>query len=183
MTNNKANIIKEISDFLDSDEKGMLIIGTHQYKKHIAAMYVINEKLKNKRILFRTNGMDMVQTHLKTMVNKKSKAGEPVRIQNNIYEFDTFNSSGTWHKTSRDFSVVIVYPIDAIARGSVKLECIDDLFAFKRFDKIIFVSWTDNPSNDYSLFDKYVDRKCVYDAEEEDPAYHARVLDSIHRKW
>jgi hypothetical protein len=74
-----------------------------------------------------------------------------------------------------------VYPIDAIARGGVKLECIDDLFDFKRFDKIIFVSWTDNPINDYSLFDKYVDRKCIYDAEEEDSAYHARVIESINR--
>jgi len=126
MTNNKANIIREISDFLDSNEKGLLITGTHQYKKHIAAMYVINEKLKNSRILFRTNAMDMVQNHLKTMVRKKPKAGDPLRIQNNIYEFDAFTSRGTWHKTSSDFSVVIVYPIDAIARGGVKLECIDD---------------------------------------------------------
>lgn len=183
MTNNKVNIIKEIGDFLDSDEKGMLITGTHQFKKHIAAMYVINEKLKNKRILFRTNAMDMVQTHLKSMVKKKPKSGEPVRIDNNAYEFDAFTSRGTWHKTSGDVSVVIVYPIDAIARGAVTLECIDDLFNFKRFDKIIFVSWTDNLDNDYSLFDKYVDRKCGYDVEEEDPAYHARVLDSIQRKW
>jgi len=182
MTNNKANIIKEIGEFLDSDEKGMLITGTHQYKKHIAAMYVINEKLKNKRILFRTNAMNMVQTHLKSMVKKQPKAGERVRIDNNVYEFDAFTSSGTWQKTSGDVSVIIVYPIDAIARGAVKLDCIDDLFDFKRFDKIILVSWTDNPVNDYSLFDKYVDRKCVYDAEEEDPAYHARVIESIDRK-
>lgn len=177
---NKENAIKIISEFLASNETGLLITGTHQLKKHIAAMYVINEFYKNKRILFRTNGMDMVENHLKTFVKKTPKAGVPIRIHNNIYEFDAFTSRVTWHKSSHRFSVVIVYPIDAIARGGVSMECIEDLFEYKDFDKIIFVSWTDNLVNDYSKFDKYLDRKCVYDAD--DLEYHARVWNSIHKK-
>lgn len=34
---------------------------------------------------------------------------------------------------------------------------------------------------DYSIFEKYVDRKCVYDAEEEDIEYHRRVLEIVNR--
>lgn len=183
MANNKANIIKEISDFLDSNEKGMLITGTHQYKKHIAAMHVINEKYMNYHILFRTNGMGMVQTHLKSIVKKTPRAGDLMRIKNNIYEFDAFTSSRTWFKSSDEISVIIVYPIDPIARGDVKLGCIDELYEFKQFDKIIFISWTDNPKNDYSIFDEYVDRKSVYDAEEEDLEYHKRVLKNLSDKF
>ena len=45
----------------------------------------------------------------------------------------------------------------------------------KHIEKIFLVSWTDK-SDDYSLFDKYVDRQSIYDAEEEDAEYHKRVL-------
>lgn len=183
MANNKANIIKEISDFLDSNEKGMLITGTHQYNKHIAAMHVINQKYKNKHILFRTNGMGMVQTHLKSIVKRTPRAGDMMRIKNNIYEFDAFTSTRTWFISSDELKAIIVYPIDPIARGDVKLECINELYEFKKFDKIIFISWTDNLENNYSLFDEYVDRKCVYDAEDEDTDYHNRVLKNISDKF
>jgi len=183
MANNKVNIINEIGEFLDSNEKGMLITGTHQYNKHIAAMHVINQKYKNKHILFRTNGMVMVQTHLKSIVKKTPRAGDLMQIKNNIYEFDAFTSNRTWFKSSDELSVIIVYPIDPIARGDVKLDCINELYEFKQFDKIIFISWTDNPRNNYSIFDEYVDRKSVYDAVEEDVDYHKRVLKHISDKF
>lgn len=176
----QENVIKQISDFLMSDEKGMLITGTHQFKKHRIVMHTINKIHNRKLILLRTNSMGMVKEHLKGLMKRQPKAGERFKLGNNVYEFDSFNTSSTWHKTNHNFSIVIVYPIDAIARGDVSMECIEDLFQFKEFDKIIFISWTDNLVNDYSKFDKYVNRKCVYDAD--DTKYHERVLETIHTK-
>lgn len=176
---NKENVAKIIEEFLMSEEKGLLITGTNQYEKHLIAMKVINKVYKNKRVLFRTNSMGMVEEHLE-FVKRQPKAGEKLRIGNNTYEFDALTSRVTWPKTSHTFSVVIVYPIDVIARGGVSMECIDELFEYKNFDKLILVSWTDNLVNDYSKFDKYVDRKCVYDAD--DLEYHTRVWNSIHNK-
>lgn len=177
---NKDNVIQQLSDFLTSDKKGMLITGTHQREKHKMVMGTINRLFSKKLILFRTNSMGMVEEHLENLIKKQPKAGERIKLGKNVYEFDSFNSSPTWDKTSHDFSIAIVYPIDAIARGAVSMECIDDLFQFKNFDKIIFISWTDNLVNDYSKFDKYVNIKCVYDADDTD--YHERVMKSINRK-
>lgn len=73
---------------------------------------------------------------------------------------------------------MIFYPIDSVARGDVNIKCIDNLFADKEIGKVFLVSWTDM-NYDYSIFDKYVNRKCVYDAEEEDAEYHKRVLEII----
>ncbi len=178
---NKDNVIQQISDFLKSDKKGMLITGTHQYKKHKIVMGTINRLFSKKLILFRTNSMGMVEEHLEDLIKKQPKAGERVKLGKNAYEFDSFNSRPTWDKTSHDFSIVIVYPIDAIARGSVSMESIKELYDFKRFNKVFFVSWTDNKKNDYSLFDEYVDERCVYNADEDDPQYHERVIENINR--
>ena len=38
MANNKEQFIKEINKFIESDEKCMLVTGTHQYEKHIGVM-------------------------------------------------------------------------------------------------------------------------------------------------
>ena len=100
---------------------------------------------------------------------------------NNIYEADTFTNCSSWYKSSRAFDFAIFYPIDAIARGDVSIKCIDNLFSSKDVGKIFLVSWTDR-NYDYSIFDKYVDRECVYDAEEEDAEYHKRVIEIINRQ-
>jgi hypothetical protein len=45
------------------------------------------------------------------------------------------------------------------------------------------VSWTDNKSYDYATISKYYDINVIYDAEEEEPAYHKRVRDMIDNKY
>jgi len=114
-------------------------------------------------------------------ISKQPKMGQPFRIKNNIYEADTFTNSSSWHKTSREFDYAIFYPIDAIARRDVNIKCIDNLFSKKDIGKIFLVSWTDI-NYDYSIFDDYVDRRCIYDAEEEDIEYHNRVLEFIKER-
>ena len=44
-------------------------------------------------------------------------------------------------------------------------------------------TWTDNLDYDYSRFSEFFQIKVIYDAEEDDPAYHQRVLDNIRRKY
>lgn len=111
-------------------------------------------------------------------ISKQPKIGQTFRIGNSVYEADTFTNSCSWYKTSREFDYAIFYPIDSIARGDVNTKCIDNLFECKEIGKIFLVSWTDM-NYDYSIFDQYVNRKCVYDAEDEDIEYHKRVLDII----
>ncbi|MBZ9624383.1 hypothetical protein G9F71_016140 [Clostridium sp. FP2] len=180
--NGKQQAIEQIVDFLKSDEKCMLITGTHQFEKHKMIMNILNKSYKNARILFRINSMNNITDDAFIGLSKKTTAGTKLKMGNNYYEFDSFNTSSTWSRTSSTFDFAIFYPIDALCR-SMKKEAISNLFEHKNIKKILLCSWTDNLDYDYSKFSEFFSRQVIYDAEEENPAYHQRVLDNINRKY
>lgn len=176
---NKATVISQFEEFLKSDDKGVLITGTHQYEKHKLAMAVIEKHFKNANILFRTNGLQSITNwdYLGWVgVTKQPKAGEIIKIENNFYQFDSLSNEGTWYKTDHKVDFAIVYPIDALCRKK-SFKPIEDLFEYKDIDKIIMCSWTDRADYDYSLLSEYYNTHIIYDALEEDPDYHKRVLE------
>jgi len=180
MSNNKENLLQNIEEFLCSKEKCMFITGTNQYKKHIMVMAALDQLKPKSHILFRSSTMQnlLERKFLGRFISKQPKIGQAFIIENSIYEADTFTNSSSWYKSSREFDYAIFYPIDSVARGDTNIKCINNLFEGKKIEKVFLVSWTDR-NYDYSVFDKYVNRKCVYDAEEEDAEYHKRVLDTI----
>jgi len=180
--NGKQQAIEQIEDFLKSDEKCMLITGTHQYEKHKLIMKILNKYYKNASILFRINSMNNITNDAFVGLSKKNTAGTKLKIGNNKYEFDSFNTSSTWGRTSSAFDFAIFYPIDALCR-SMKKEAIINLFQHKNIKKIFLCSWTDNLDYDYAKFSEFFSRQVIYDAEEEDPAYHQRVLENINHKY
>lgn len=183
MNNNKKNLFKNIEEFLQSDEKCMFITGTNQYKKHIMVIAALNKLAPKSHILFRSSIMKNLldREFLGRFISKQPKVGQLFMLEDNIYEVDTFTNSSSWHKTSRGFDFAIFYPIDSIARRDVNIKCIDNLFSEKNIRKIFLVSWTDS-NYDYSIFNEYVDRTCIYDAEEEDIEYHNRVMEIINER-
>jgi len=50
--NNRAQATEHILKFLKSSEIGMLITGTHQYKKHRLVMSILDKQYKNKKYCF-----------------------------------------------------------------------------------------------------------------------------------
>lgn len=181
MANGKKQLMLKIEDFINSDKKCMFITGTHQFHKHLLTIAMLEHLSPGSHILFRSGGMQNLtdEYSLGKFIDKQPRIGEKYRIGSSIYESDTIYNSGSWHKTSLNFDYAIVYPIDSIAReGKKYLKCIDNLFEFKQVEKIFLISWIDS-KYDYSIFDKYVDVSGVYDAEEEDLAYHKRVLERI----
>ena len=181
MANGKKQLMQKIEDFIKSDKKCMFITGTHQYQKHLLTIAMLEHLCPGSHVLFRSGGMQTLtdEYFLGQFIEKQPKIGEKYRIGNNIYESDTIYNSGSWHKTSLNFDFAIIYPIDSIAReGKKYLKCIDNLFDFKKVEKVFLISWTDS-KYDYSIFDKYVDASCIYDVEEENLDYHKRVLERI----
>lgn len=172
--NGKQQAIEQIEHFMKSDERGILLTGTHQFEKHKLVMRWLNENYRDLLILFRLNLMANITTDSFTTLKKQPKAGETVRLGRNNYQFDSFMSSGTWQKTDRRYHVAIVYPIDPFCRD-LKHEALDDLFR-KQISKVFLCSWTDIQSYDYTDLKKYYERHIIYDAQEEDPDYHARVI-------
>lgn len=176
--NTKQNAIESIEEFLHSDERCLLITGTHQYAKHKLIMAILDKHFEHHLFLFRTNSLKNVSNndHLGWAgVNKTPKAGETFKVGRNMYQCDSLTSSGTWYKTSRRFACAIVYPVDTLYRSG-DVSSIDDLFKFKEISKVFLASWMDRNEYDHSIFAQFVQRHVVYDAEQEDPEYHQRVL-------
>ncbi|MNP75240.1 hypothetical protein D3C76_1722680 [compost metagenome] len=66
-----------------------------------------------------------------------------------------------------------------MCKSNGKDRIIEDLHErVSKTGKIFLVSWTDN--YDYNWLSNIVERHVVYDAEEEDPEYHNRVLSHIN---
>jgi hypothetical protein len=177
--NTKKKAMSDIEEFILSDKKCMLITGTHQFKKHVLVMAMIEKLYKNAKVLFRASGVEHTFTTpniLGQFINKKYKAGDLFRIGNNIYSVDSYTRGDTWNKTANVFDFAIVYSIDGITANTKLIESIDNLFNNKRINKIFLVSWTDHKNDDMTIYNKFVDSKTIYDVEEEDIHYHRRVL-------
>jgi hypothetical protein len=165
--NGKNQAIDNIIKFLKSDDKGVLLTGTNQFRKHYLVMSLLDKYYKNANVLFRINGMSNIIIDSFTPLSKQPKAGEVVRLGNNNYEFDAFTSRSTWTKTNREFDFAIVYPIDAMCRKH-NVEPIDEIYRFKRINKIFLCSWIDRVEYDYSILSDYYQSHIIYDIEKED---------------
>lgn len=172
--NTLEKAVHEIENFLTSNEKCMLLKGTNQYKKHPLVISLINQSSENIKLLFRVNALQNLDTFLQ--INQKLKTGTPYKYDKNILYIDSINSQ-SWTKTPNDFDYAVIYPIDSIIKSNQRDSIMLDVF--RRAKKVILVSWTD--SYDYSSIANVIDRIVTYDAEAEDPDYHARVLEFIHK--
>ncbi len=169
----REKAIVQIKEFFNSDEQSLLLTGTHQYRKHDLIIKLINKYMSNKSILIRTSGIKDVQRLFENPLNydlRSTKAGKDYYISNNIYNFDSYQTSSTWYKTKNKYDYAIVYPIDSIEKD----DTLKNLFCYKVVEKIFLCSW--HRPKKISVFEKYFQRHVIYDAEEERPDYHQRVL-------
>lgn len=175
--NTRKNLQDEILNFLqNNDEKIMLITGTHQYEKHMEVLRTINKNVKDGiKVLFRVNGKDNIENIFNNKI-KFSKLNTRIKLSKlNLY-IDTINSR-TWQ--GGKYNVSIIYPIDSVCRlkEEQREEIINNLLR-STVNKLFIVSWTDN--FDYNWLDELgINRRSIFDAEEENSAYHKRVLDHI----
>ena len=177
--NNRENLKKEIIEFIKSDnEKIILITGTHQYEKHMEVLRILNQNVKDGvKVLFRLSGKDNIDSIFQHKL-KSEKLNTKIKVGKLKLYIDTINKK-SWK--GEKYNVSILYPVDSICRKKAeqRKEILDDLIK-NTANKVFIVSWTD--SYDYSWLDELgIDRKVVFDAEEEDQAYHRRVLDNINR--
>lgn len=183
--NSKDNAIKDIVEFLKSDKRCMLVTGTHQYKKHVLVMALLDKYYKNAKVLFRASGVKHAFTTSNILGQfdlKNMKAGELFKLYNNYYAVDSFTRKDTWYKTNDKYDFAIVFSIDAILQNSVDIECIQELFERESISKIFLISWTDHFDDNYNEMNKYIDEKTIYDVEEENIEYHNRVKELYYRK-
>lgn len=180
--NNRENLKMQIKDFIKNDnEKIILISGTYQNEKHREVLRTVNSIVpKGAKVLFRANSMDNIGGFINNpTINIKTK--KLYRSGNLNMYFDSINRS-SWDVGAR-YNISILYPLDSVCRmkENRKKEIINDLLR-KTVHKVFLVTWTDD--FDYNGLDEFnIDRKVVFDAEEEDLAYHKRVLSFLEDKY
>lgn len=174
--NNRQQAVEKITDFIKSDSKILLLTGTHQYEKHKIVLQGLSQTFSSpSSILFRVNGMDNVGSFLNTP-NTRYQTGIPYKLAKHKLFIDSINSS-SWKRTKAEYDFAVLYPVDSVLKVKNKQDILEDLCIDRRIGKIFIVSWTDHDCDDYSCFGKYIiDEHVVFDAAEENPAYHARVL-------
>lgn len=170
--NTGTQATQKILSFLQGDEKYLLLTGTHQYKKHALALAItLSEYPPPTTILFRADHMRGLRVHLK--LDREPKPRKPIVVHDGHTLFgDTINPK-TWRSSPRNIDVAIVYPVDSL-KYDAGGECVRDLTR-RGAKKIFLVSCTDN--TDFSWTEYFNPVHVTYDAEEEDPEYHRRMIE------
>lgn len=176
--NTRANLKTEIISFLENDEERIMIItGTHQYEKHMELLRILNQHVKDgTKVLFRINGRDNIDSIFQNKL-KSAKLNTRIKIGKLRLYIDTINRI-TWKGDK--YNVSVIYPIDSVCRmkEEQRRDVINNLLR-NTVHKLFIVSWTDR--FDYNWLNEFgVDRRVAFDAEEEDNAYHNRVLDNLN---
>lgn len=169
--NNEKQVISQIKEFVDSDERVMLLSGSHKNNKHKLVMAILNEYFDNSKILFRANSLRNIPENDFlgfAGISKIPAAGKISKIYNNYFEFDSF-SKATWNRTNEKFNFSILYPIDAIVRNK-SYGILDNLFNQKDIGKIFLVTCTDAVEN-YTSISDFCDKHVIYDFLEDDPEF------------
>ena len=139
--NTKQNAIESIEEFLHSDERCLLITGTHQYAKHKLIMAILDKHFENHLFLFRTNSLKNVSNndHLGWAELTRHRAGETSKSKN-MYQCDSLASWGQ-AKTSRRFACKL-FILDTLYQANVSSMICSSL----EISKVFPASWMDRNS-------------------------------------
>lgn len=163
----KEEVIEKLDDFIKSDSKHCLVIGTDLQKKHKNILVYLNKLGKKLRILVRINSMQECEY----MLGSKFKTGTPKKIGNLIIYVDSMNVTSQ-SNTPREFSCIIVYPIGSLK--GINDNNLTDILNFRKADKVFWVSNHDNI--DYSYLKAICDIKDIIEINAEDDVIHERIL-------
>jgi len=169
--NTKEHAAEKITAFLkSSDQRVMLLNGTHQNEKHPLVVRSVFANCSKATVLFRVNSMANAGNFLRPVgFSKAPKPGTALNAPNgNRLYVDTINQR-SWKSSPNAIDVAVVYPCDSLDADSGS-ECVEDLRQ-RGVKKILLVTWTDN--RDFSWVDSYNPVRVTYDAEAERAEYHA----------
>jgi len=177
--NTRKKALQGILSFLQSSEKKLLLLtGTYQNEKHILALSIVFTKYPSPAtILFRANHLNNIEAFLSPVLKltKKPKTGIPIDIKGGYTLYvDTINPR-SWRSSPINVDVAIVYPVDSLNYDEGD-DCVQDLMR-RGAKKIFLISWTDNV--DFGWIEQFNPVHVVFDAEEEKPDYHKRVIEML----
>jgi hypothetical protein len=157
-----------LSEFMDSDEKVVLLTGTNEYQKRVLALQTLVNQEEESTILFRSNYTENLKVYYGAF-DTTFRTGRPYRVENHTLYIDTMKET-SWEKSPLEVNHAILYPLDHFLtlKERQRLKVIDDLMR-RVSGKILLVNFADDA--DYAWFSDIGERHVVYDVEEGDPPF------------
>jgi hypothetical protein len=172
MSNDIKAAATRLQQLMTSGSRAVIVDGTHQNKKHILVLGMLMSQTQGSRILFRVNSLQDASDLLG--VSKAPAPGTPLKADGHRLYVDSANSQ-SWQHSPAQVDYGVIYPLDSLDADSAAAS-IQDLFG-RGAKQLFLVTWTDN--FDRSWADIYSPGVVTYDVEDEDPAYHQRVIECI----
>lgn len=172
---NYENAKEGLREFLSNETEVVAILeGTNENKKHILAMEVALNNLKNGgSILFVTSVIIRIEKFLSESLKISEKeikgvSRKRIFIWKNVQFFiETFASH---IETPYDIDIAIIYPFDACRKKEIAEKCIYNLK--RKAKKIICCTWADNRD----WMNQIPGKRITYHIKEEWPEEHTRIL-------
>ncbi|EOU1700231.1 hypothetical protein LTX14_001382 [Clostridium perfringens] len=159
-------VYTKFDDFIKSEEKNCLIVGTNCQKKHWEVLRYLNNLNKKLRILIRIPTMQNSEGILKY----KAKTGVPKKVGNLSIYVDSLQVRSQ-ENTPSDFNYIIVYPIEGLKGISDKN--ILDILNYRNSEKIFWVS--NHDTVDFEYLKLMCDIKDTIIIDNEDKNIHDRI--------
>ena len=174
---NRQQATRAILSFFGSTDRVLLLTGTYQNEKHVLVLSTIFASYpQNARILFRANSVQHIEDFLAPLIRLPThpQRGAPIKVGRFELYTDTI-SPQTWRSSPNAIDLAIIYPVDSLDYESGG-ECVQDILR-RGAKKVLLVSWTDN--KDFGWVDAFDPVKVIFDAEEERPDYHGRMIEML----
>ncbi|RAS89614.1 hypothetical protein A3863_10365 [Priestia endophytica] len=144
----------EFEEFLRSDNKYLFFHGNSQEDRHLYILKFVKERLRNRKILFRTNSLENATDFARLKKGKASSTKLYSHFNNNFY-FDSYFTDRSMTNTPDTVDIAIIYPLEGLIRNNKVNKLFEDIND-KNIRKVVFVSWLDEDnqqtSYDYSDF-------------------------------
>lgn len=157
-----------LADFMDSNEKVVLLTGTNTYQKRVLALQTLLNEPEEATILFRTNYTENLKVYYGAF-DTTFRTGRAYRVENHTLYIDTMKET-SWVKSPVQVDHAVVYPLDHACtfKEKARQQIFDDLMR-RVTGKILLVGGDDQ--TEYEWLSDLVDRHVVYDVEEDEPAF------------
>lgn len=176
--NTRTKAAESILSFIRSGDRFLLLTGTHQDRKHRLVLEVVLSRYPSPAsVLFRVNSMRNATSFLSPTLKltRNTRPGNPILVAPDYRLFVDSINPASWRSTPSNIDVGVVYPLDSLRQDEGD-DCVRDLVR-RNVKKVFLVSWTDNV--DFSWTNQFKPVHVAYDAEEENPEYHKRVMEVV----
>lgn len=167
---------EQLDNFINSEHKSCLVIGTNWQKKHKNIISYLNNLNKKIKILIRISSMQECEY----ILGVRTKTGIPIHSKNLTIYVDSFQKKSQ-DNTHKNFNCILIYPADSLK--GIDDDNIYDILNNRNSEKIFWISNHDGV--DFTYLEQMCNIKDIIEINTEDEEINNRILENkeIYKKY